>query len=177
MILVLSYLKHQKHLKSVLAGKSKWKPDLIHTSISFKIHDIKLNIKFILFLLCALKKLSLRTRLMVQGWLYSLGKRRYSSLHKGLEQLNGTLELVRVVTTLISLLSDLNVFNTWGSVCTNVLKTHNYSAGHGHNCRGKGERRENVSPPPHKYNRNLVAIHAHAGSLNFDNYLLGITIT
>lgn len=49
---------------------------------------------------------------MVQGWLYSLGKRRYSSLHKGLEQLNGTLELVRVVTTLISLLSDLNVFNT-----------------------------------------------------------------
>lgn len=112
MILVLSYLKHQKHLKSVLAGKSKWKQDLIHTSISFKIHDIELNVKFILFLLCALKKLSLRTRLMVQGWLYSLGKRRYSSLHKGLEQLNGTLELVRVVTTLISLLSDLNVFNT-----------------------------------------------------------------
>ena len=42
---------------------------------------------------------------------------------------------------------------------------------------GEREKEGKMSLPLPKYNRNLVAIHAHAGSLNFDNYLLGITIT
>ena len=48
---------------------------------------------------------------MVQGWLYSLGKRRYSFLHKELEQLYGTLELVRVVTTLFPFLVTLLMYS------------------------------------------------------------------
>lgn len=43
---------------------------------------------------------------------------------------------------------------------------------------GEREKEGKMSLPlPTNTNRNLVAIHAHAGSLNFDNYLLGITIT
>lgn len=43
---------------------------------------------------------------------------------------------------------------------------------------GEREKEGKMSLPlPTNTNRNLVAIYAHAGSLNFDNYLLQITIT
>ena len=131
------------------------------------------------FLLCTLKKLSLRTRLiMVQGWLYSLGKRRYSFLHKELEQLYGTLELVRVVTTLFPFLVTLLMYSileaqfVWMSLRLTTIQQAMNTTG------GEREKDGKMSLPlPTNTNRYLVAIRAHAGSLNFDNYLFGITIT
>lgn len=113
---------------------------------------------------------------MVQGWLYSLGKRRYSSLHKGLEQLNGTLELVRVVTTLFPFLVTLMYsileaqFVRMYLRLTTIQQATNTTG-------GEREKEGKMSLPlPTNTNRYLIAIRAHAGSLNFDNYLLGITI-
>lgn len=93
---------------------------------------------------------------MVQRWRYSPGERRHSSLHKGLQLLQGTPELLSVADTLFFLLMIFLYAILEAQFVMTERKTHNYLAGHENSWRGKGKKKKGkclatLSLPPNTH--------------------------